>query len=249
MNKGKKYSKHKKRILTTYFTIVVLLNCSIVSFGQNGKFEFALNYNYTTNAKLFLFPFNADPVLRNQYLQLRDIFSLSVNARRKILGGLGLEANVEEISKTGKDKSVVISQAGGVRQIEVTDGFRAYLVELNLIYELPFSSERFKIYMGGGAGTYFGSHIRKFSGASVKSKNKNISVGIETLAGVEYYFYKAFALRFEMRFREPELKLHSEYLNKTIEYEGQQAEILNDSFDSNVDIDGAVFTFGLAYNF
>jgi len=229
--------------------IVALLLCGKVVDGQEKNFEISLNYNYTTNARLFLFPLSADRILRNKYLDLEDIFSFSVGIGYKIADALQLRFNLEKISKTASDNSVLISLNGGAKQIEAEDGFSAYLLELNLIYTLPFSGNNFKLFFGGGVGSYWGRQIRNFNEAKLKSKNKEFAFGIQAIFGIEYYFYKNIAFKFEMLFREPEIKLHSQYENKLISYEGNKALILNDSFDTKIDINGAVFQFGFVYNF
>ncbi len=232
-----------------YYIIVVLLFSSSRIFAQSGRFEAALNYNYTTNAKLFLFPFSPDPIVRNKFLDLEDIFNFSANVRLRITPSLQIGLNIERIIKTGKDNSVIVLQNSGLRRVEVADGFEAYLIEFSLIYILPFSSNRFKIFMGGGAGAYPARQIRRFGKAKIKSKNKDFPFGIQTLAGVEYYFRKDFALRFQMVFREPEIKLLSTYVKKTFEYNGTNVTVINDTFETRVDIDGAVFVLGLVFNF
>ena len=48
------------------------------------------------------------------------------------------------------------------RQFIVTDGYELYPVELSIYYFLPFSTEDFKFYMGGGMGIYPGKRTREF---------------------------------------------------------------------------------------
>ncbi len=220
-------------------------------YPQYGGKSFSLGFafNYTTTSKLFLTPNSQGQFAGNNYFPLDDIFSYAINFRYKVLDDLLVELNAEKIRKTGKGKNLIVGTPEGNKAVEIEDGYQIIPVEFSLLYILPFSNEEFQFYMGGGAATYFGKHIRVFGDVKTESGNEQFAYGIQVLTGVSYSPYNFISLRFEMRFRDPEVRLTTKYLSKTVYYKGKDYILPESSFQTKADIDGVTFSFGTAINF
>lgn len=230
------------------FLIFVFNSFQYAQFNGS-KFAVGGGYNYTTTGRLFLNPNSSDSYLRDEYEYIEDITSYSLNFRYRIADEIviGISTELMEVNDV---YSVIsgFSQTGTV-DVGVNDGFRLIPVELSLYYLMPFSSESFKFYMGGGIGIYFGEHIRNFSDVEVTTEKSEIAYGIQVSTGLEYMATDFLSFRFEMRFRDPEFETTNQYSKTTFEYENQTVIINATKFDSKVNVDGITFSFGAAFHF
>ncbi len=238
-----------KIFLTFFFLTLFALYCSSYSQSARSKFSVGVNTSYTTTSKLFFNPEAEDLFLKNEYFPLNDIWSVSFNFRYRINNSVIGELNIERIRKTAIGQNMVAATSLGTRAVKAEDGYEIFPIELNLLYVLPFSTETIQIYMGGGVGTYFGKQIRAFGNVKTESQNKKFAYGIQVLTGISYSLFDFLSARFEMRFRDPEIKLTTKYLSETAVYKGRTYILPKNSFHTKVDIDGVTFTFGLALNF
>ncbi len=228
------------------FVIVQLLILTNIfaQYGDNG-FSISANFSYTTTSRLFLFPNSIDKVLRNQSLPLDDILSYSAEIRYRIYEDLVLGLSVEYITKSEFGKNLT----AGASRIDVDDGYKVFPIELTAYYILPFSTENFKFYMGGGGGIYIGEHVRKFGDVAVTNDTREFAYGIHASVGMEYMVVDFFSVRGEMKFRDPEFEMKSKYNKETTEYQGRIITLPSKPFDSKVNIDGIVFTVGAVFHF
>lgn len=227
--------------------IILFVINSVFIFPQSAdnKFSISLNYNYTTTSRLYLQPNSSDPFLRNLYNELEDIYSISAEFRFEILEDLLLGLGGEFITKTFPNQNFNL----GGRRIEIKDGFSVIPVELSIYYLLPFSTQRFKFFMGGGGGIYFGKHIREFGDVFFENEKSQIGYGIHVGVGMEYFIQDYFSIRGQMRFRDPEFKMKSRYSNSIVNYNGNTYLISADSYNSKGNLDGVTFTLGAVLNF
>jgi hypothetical protein len=137
----------------------------------------------------------------------------------------------------------------GENRIDINEGYNLIPVELNLYYILPFSTERFKFFMGGGGGFYFGNHIREFGDVEFVNESEKIGYGINVSVGMDYIVNELISVRGQMRFRDPEIILKSKYSNSTVNYRGNSYLISDNIFTTKVNIDGVTFTIGLTIGF
>lgn len=233
-------------IRKTNYLIFIFLFCGIAySQIETSKYAISINGNYTTTSRLYLNPNSNDILLRNSYESLDDIYNYSIEIRYKIGANLFLAAGSEIIQKKHVNSSYNLA---GVKAI-LTDGFQLIPVEITFYYELPFSSDRIKIFMGGGGGFYFGKHIREIGDVSVKSSIDKTAFGIHVTAGVDYFINEKLSLRTQMRFRDPEINFKNEYDRPTVNINGRSILLPTSSFHTKVNVDGITFTLGASYNF
>jgi len=224
-----------------------LLLLPSISFCQfNGKnFSIGASAVYTTTAKVYLNPNSSDITLRNNYFLLEDIFNPAFDIRYRLTEPLIIGLNVEYMTKTNFGSNLRVN----VSTIEVEEGFQLIPVELSLYYILPFSTEKFKFLMGGGGGYYIGEHIRKFGNAEIESVEKQSAYGIQVSISMEYLLKENVGIRTEMKFRDPQFNLTNKYKSRSVNYNGETVNLLQDQFDSKINVDGVTFVLGATFNF
>jgi len=236
----------KKQIL--FFILLTIISPLINA--QSGKMglSFSLGANYTTTSKLFLNPNSADDFIKNDFVELDDIFHYSLSVKYRLNEAIAIGVNTEIIRKTFTGKNLTASSPSGTIRIETEDGYLLVPVELNFIYLLPFSTDAFKFDMSGGIGFYLGGHIRKFGNAEISSSPENFPFGIQVAIGMEYVIFDFLSARFDMRFRDPDVKFKSEYTGREAVYGGVKIILPNSSFHTRVNLDGIIFGLALVYN-
>ncbi|MGD8780398.1 MAG: OmpW family outer membrane protein [Ignavibacteria bacterium] len=234
-----------KKISLTILILSLAAAAKISAQYDDNDFSISINYNYTTTSKLFLNPKSEDEFTSNQSLDYDDVKSVSAEIRYRINESLTLGLSVEKykIKHIRQDYSVT----GYLMNVE--DGFKIYPVQLTAYYILPFSTELFKFYMGGGVGIYFGEHIRNFSDVSVTDAGSSTELGIHIKTGLDYMVEDFLSIRGEMNFRDPEVDLTSKYNKSVFEYQNRTYLLSGNSFDTKVNIDGVSFTIGAAFHF
>ncbi len=223
---------------------------SVSSFGQFNKnnLGIAINAVYTTSAEIFLNPNASDLELRNRSYTIEDIFNPGIDVRYRLWQEVILGLNVEYINKTSSAPNLTAFIGNQVITLEVEDGFRVIPIELTVHYFFPFSTEMFKFLMGGGLGYYRGEFIRKFNEVELEVVQRKIALGIHVSASMEYMIFDYLSARFEMKFRNPQYNVTSEYNKTEIIYQGNTIQLPDDAFETKVDIDGLTVVLGLVLN-
>jgi outer membrane protein W len=238
-------SEKMKKIL-----IMFLVFLAVESEAQYNGMKFSLSVNgvYTTGARIYLQPYASDEVVRNNFLPVEHIFNPSAELRyalsENILIGIG-----SEYMSTSETAGLVVLAQTSTMTIEVEEGFSFIPVDFTAYYLFPFSTQRFKFLIGGGAGYYIGSHIRKFGNAEVSTIERKFAYGVHVSLSMDYMFRDRISIRSEMKFRDPQFNIKSEYNRREVELNGRTIRILQESFDSKVNIDGVTFLFGAALHF
>ncbi len=232
----------KKISILSILLIIVL--CGNFSFPQ---FALRVNWNYTTTAKVYLYPSSSDVFLRNSYFPLEDIYNYSAEVTYEILPDLLIGLNGEYIKKTALGRNITVIKNQFTETIEVEDGFKLIPIELSLYYRLPFSLQKFKVYIGGGGGIYFGSHIRNFGDASVSTYERKFAYGIHISIFMEYYLKDFLALSGGMKFRDPQFTVKNKYNKREVNYNGDIVIIPQENFESKINIDGTIFHLGFTF--
>ncbi len=224
----------------------------IILFFYSGKinsqvklsdFSLSVTYSYTNVAKMFLYPNSTNVVLKESNVPFHDIFSYAGELRYKITESIFIGLRAEYIKKTELGRNL------SDPRFIVNDGFEVIPVELSGYYYLPFSTEDFKFFMGGGFGVYFGKHIRELGDAGLEKVNQKFAYGIQVQVGTDYMITDYLSARFEMRFRDPEIVVTNKYTKEIVNYNGQILKVSQDNFDTRININGVTFTLGMAVNF
>jgi outer membrane protein W len=234
-----------KKFVAITFLFLLILNINLPAQSDNKKLAVSAGWNYTTTSKLYLQPNSPDLVLKNTYQSMDDIFNYSAELRyqfwESVSAGIG--------SEFVRSKSVNSSYNLAGTKAVLTEGYELIPLELTFYYQLPISTERFKFFMGGGAGIYFGKHIREIGDAKFEAVKMNPGYGIHVLTGMDFFINDYLSVRAQMRFRDPEFKMESRYNKRTVDINGRSIALATQAISSKVNVDGITFSFGVTYNF
>jgi len=204
---------------------------------------------YTTSASIFLNPNASDIVLRNSSFDIEDIFNPGADIRFRVSEPVILGLSVEYMNITETVPNLNVFLGGSIVTIEVEDGFKLIPIEFTAYYLLPFSTEGFKFLMGGGLGYYNGEFIRKVGEAEVTSVQEENAIGIHVSVSMDYIPINNVAVRFQMKFRDPQFTVTSHYSRTEVEYEGNVIILPEESFETKINVDGITFMLGAAFQF
>ncbi|MCH9028796.1 MAG: hypothetical protein IH819_04110 [Bacteroidetes bacterium] len=204
---------------------------------------------YTTSASVFLNPNASDIVVRNKSFLIEDIWNPGVDIRFRVSEPLILGLNIEYIRITRSAPNLNVFLGGSVVPLRVDDGFKLIPVELSAYYLLPFSTEGFKFLMGGGLAYYNGEFIREIGETEVKNITKEAAFGIHVSISMDYVPINDVAIRFQMKFRDPQFTVSSQYEQQEIEYEGNVIILPEGTFNTKINLDGITFMLGAAFQF
>lgn len=232
--------------------IVIMALTTTSLYGQYNEDDhsIAVYYNYTTTSKMFLYPDVADPVLRYTSVRLNDFYNFSMEYRYRISHSLMLSFATEILRNTKKVNYLTVSSPStGVTTLEMQDGYEFIPFELSLYYLIPFSTEKFKFFFGGGIAYYMGNSLRKVADVGTETINREFAYGIQTGIGVDYLLFPYLAIRGQMKFRDPEFEIESKYDKKRFKYQNTEYILSTEKFDTKVNIDGVTFMLGISYQF
>ena len=229
--------------------ILVLMSIPLCAQYKSKDWNLAFNTVYTTTAKIYLNPNSADAILRNNFFSLQGIVSLQVEIMYKLEENILLGLSIEYMRSTSSGFNLTAFSGNNTVSILLQDGFQLIPIEFSGYYILPFSTDRFKFFMGGGIGYYIGEHIRRFGDVQVTNVSRPIAYGIHVILIMEYLFYDNFSVRGEMKFRDPEFNVTSKYDKTNVNYNGSVIQLGRQTFDSKINVDGISFIIGVTFHF
>jgi hypothetical protein len=227
---------------------VFLLSDVVIGAERNARYSIALKGTYTSTSKLFPTPDAALESLRNRTIEFNDLLGMGLEIRRRLSNesievGLGVE--FLRTSKPG----VASGPGTPTIRLPIEDGYRFIPLELTGYFIIPFSSEKVKLFMGGGTGFYYGDRIYRVVDRSAQTVETQVAFGIHVLAGMDYFFSPLFSLRGELKFRDPQFNITSRFTATQVEYNGNLYRLSQQPFVSKVNLDGLVITLGTVLNF
>ncbi len=233
-----------------YLIIFLLFAVIKISPQTNSKdFGISAGIDYTTSAQIFLNPNSSDIIIRNKSFELLDLFSPYIDLRYKLNESLIIGIGTEYVKKSEEVFNLNVIAGTQIVKLKVEDGVKFIPIELSVYYHLPFSTEHFNFTMGGGVGYYIGEQIRKLGDTEIEMINRKFSLGLLVSIGMEYLIIPEFGLRLDLKFRDPEIKLLNKYKSKVINYNGNETTLLQDTFNSKINLNGIAFFIGAVYNF
>ncbi len=209
----------------------------------DGPFSVILKGNLTTSSLIYVTPDAADPVAQGNTFDITGTFGYGVELRYRIPEtslALGLSTDYIRSKGTGTLLGTTIP---------TEDGYTAIPVELTGYFIIPLSGEFFGVYMGGGAGVYFGSRKYSLGGVAAPSVQNTPGFAIHVLGGISYRFLNSFEGIFEMKFRDLQFQSVNAFNTRVIRYQDTVINVSTQPFNSRVETDGIIFQIGIAYNF
>lgn len=233
------------------YTVILLVFLSSYVYAQFGDKHFSIGVNgvYTTTARIYLNPNSSDPILRNNAFEISDIFDPAIDFRYRITDNIIIGFGTEYMKTTASGPNLTAFSGNSTVTIDVNDGFLMIPLEVSGYYILPFSTEKFKFLMGGGAGYYYGEHIREFGDASVSTVSRDFAYGIQVSVSMDYMIREDITVHSEMKFRDPQFKVKSAYDKLQVNYNNQLITLAQKTFDSKIDVNGVTFILGFSFLF
>lgn len=238
-------------LLIVYFSLIVnLFAQENEAFEPNKLFDVSLNLNYVTGAKVFLYPRASDPDIRNLYYSFEGFLSYSFEIKANVYNGYLYVGISTEYLKAAENIYSVRALVNNLpRTLQVEESFNIYPVELMSYYIFPFSRDWYSAYMGAGFGVYYGKYKRKIFDLVSESSLSRFDYGILVNAGVDIFLIDNLYLKFEMKFRDPELEFKNEFAKTQTVVNGNNIQLFEKYFDTKINLDGLNFILGLNYRF
>lgn len=215
----------------------------------NNGFSIIPYVSYVSSATIQLYPYSNNLAEKSQIDELTGGYGYGFTVRKKLFREdltFGISVEYTNI----KDESLVqtfMNDSLTVRA-RVTEELTVIPVEFTGYFNLPDFSEDLRIFLGGGLGVYFGDRKRTVLNIESKTVSKKTGFSIVVLSGMEYKFSKQFSGVFEVKFREAEYKVKSEYPVSEIKINGVIYDLDRD-LNSKIFVDGLKLSLGISYNF
>lgn len=230
-----------------YSTILKAQNNSEISLG-NG-FSIMPSVEFVSSASIQLYPNSKDLFLKALNEELSGGYGYAISFRKKLFRqdlsfGISMEyLNIfdNELTQTFENDTTRV-------KVRVTEELWVLPVEFTGYFNIPKFTDEMNIYLGGGLGIYFGDRKRTVSNIQSKTISKNADFSFIILSGMEILFTEHISGVFEMRFRQGQYSVISEYPVSTINVKGIEFP-LEQNLNSDIYVDGLKLTLGIAYNF
>jgi hypothetical protein len=214
--------------------------------GQEESFTVLLKRNFTTRTELFTHPNSPDPQERAESLELVDFAGTGLELKYQLSSlNLAFSLSVDYLRVTESSPIRVLNEV----EIPAEDGYEAIPVELTGYFIIPASSQKVKIFIGGGVGMYFGRRHYSIANVEAPTTESQPGFGIHVLGGVSYYFTSRLSVTGEMKFRDLQFHSTNAFAEARIPYQNSYIDVGSAPFESRVQTDGIVFQIGIGLSF
>lgn len=196
---------------------------------------------YLDASRIFLYPQSSDPVQRDETTDIGGSVCYAGGYRYTLHPSVALQLHAEFVSAHSSTRD-------HVGTIEV-NGFDVWLLEANAVFTLPFTTRHFQMYVGGGGGMYLGQRMHSVAGVSAETVAATPAFGIHILVGAEYLLTEHLAARADIIFRDPMISVENRFPQEHVFSNGVEYPLRNDPFLSHINLNGNVYSLGLAWYF
>lgn len=239
----------------TYFILIILFfsgktysqQISEASIG-NG-FSIMPSVEYVSSASIQLYSNSRDVFLRGLTEQLDGGYGYGISLRKKFFRQDLSFGITTEYLKIFDDQLSELFESDSVRvRSRVTEELWIVPVEFTGYFNIPNFNEDINIYLGGGFGVYFGDRRRTIANLSTKTISRSPGYSLIVLSGFEVLMSEQFSGVFEVRFRQGEYSVISQFPSSTVTLNGRVYP-LEQNLNSTVFVDGLKLSLGVAYHF
>jgi len=216
-------------------------------FAQHDGWHFSVAGlgGYTTTSKVFYNPDSPSSDIRSQYTSVDNIYGGGLELRvGRTDYNFFLALKIEYLSKL-QDQIQPVAYTGPPIPAPVKDGFRLMPIELGVNMYVPLGTEQARLSMGGGIGAYYGKRILSVAGVDAPQVNDPVGVGIHVESSFDYRILKGFAIRGEMRFRDPEVTAENRFQGRSAVYDGKTILFPTNAFRTRINVNGLMFGLGI----
>ncbi len=205
--------------------------------------------SYVSSATIQMDPFSSSSFDRLITSELSGGYGYGISITKKLFSddiAFGISV---EYSKILDDEITEIYENGTARiRARVKEELTVVPVEFSAYFDLPDFTNDLNIYLGGGIGAYFGDRKRTIINIETKTLEKDPGFGFVVMSGMGYKFTDNLSGVFEMRFRQGEYRVKSEFATSFITAGGNTYEI-DQTIDSKIFLDGLKLSLGLSIRF
>jgi len=207
------------------------------------EFQHALSVStgIIENAQIFVSPQSPDPVERQRTTNIGSAVAYGASYRYRLYPSVTLQLHGEFVHERSEKNDPV-----GTR---IINGYDVWLTELSGMFTLPFSTERFSMYVGGGAGVYVGRRSYAVANISSETVSSIPAFGIHILVGAEYYILPKIGLRADVIFRDPQMSVENRFPQESVLSHGVRYSLDTEPFLSHVNLNGNVYSLGISWHF
>jgi len=243
------------KLFVNLVALLILMFSSLGNAQENPSISLGNGYSimpkiiYISSATVQLFPFSSDLFERSLTEELSGGYGYGFAFRKKFFReDLSFGISTEYIKIVDSELTQTFENDSVRYRARVTEELSMVPIELTGYFNIPNFTEDLKIYLGGGVGVYFGDRKRTVLNVESQTISKQAGFSFVVLSGMEYYFTKAISGVFEVRFRQAEYQVKSEYPVSNIKINGTTFP-LDKNLNSKIFVDGLKLSLGLAYNF
>jgi hypothetical protein len=205
--------------------------------------------NYVASASIQLNPNNADLIERNSTTDLSGGYGYGFSLKKRIFGDdVFLGISTEYIKITDDQLTDVVENANDFQTVRVTETLEMIPIEMSIYFNIPKFMDNLNVYLGGGAGFYFGDRTRRMVGMQTKTLSKDPMFSLNVLFGSEYRMNEHVSLNFEVKVRDGSYKVHNQFPTDRVLLDNR-LYFFEPDLNSRVYIDGLKLSFGIGYNF
>jgi hypothetical protein len=225
-------------------TILLILSivCNIPA--QTQELSVTIKGSYTTNTR---FMYNIERVqFFDEGRILGSNFGYGADVRMKILWERFFIGVSYEKIEASEEFQMFIPQLDYLG-VPVNEGFQLRGLEISGYYVVPISSENIQFYLGGGFGLYDGDRIYSIASATAAMTESQSNVGIHVFTGIDYKVASHFALRGELKFRDPHFDVKTKFDQLTVEYAGKNIRLDQNETTTRINLYGVNYMVGLVF--
>jgi hypothetical protein len=243
-----------KCFLKILFAFVFLYSADLKSQNLSGTslgkgFSIMPSVEYVSSATIQLYPYSKDLFERGLTEDLNGGYGYGITVRKKLFRQDLSFGITTEFLKIYDDELTETFENDTFRvKARVSEELWIVPIEFSGYFNIPQFTDDLNIYLGGGLGIYFGDRKRTVLNVESKTISKNSGFSLIVLSGMELLFNKQFSGVFEIRFRQGDYSVRSEFPSSTININGITYP-LEKNLNSNIFVDGLKLTLGIAYNF
>jgi hypothetical protein len=222
-------------------------NLSEISIGKG--YSIMPSVEYVSSATVQLYPYSKDIFQRGQTEELNGGYGYGISIRKKLFRQDLSFGITTEFLKIFDDELTETFENDTIRvKARVSEELWIVPIEFSGYFNIPNFTDDLNIYLGGGLGIYFGDRKRTVLNIESKTISKDPGYSLIILSGMEFLFNKQFSGIFEIRFRQGEYFVRSEFPVSSININGINYP-LEKNLNSNIFVDGLKLSLGIAYNF
>lgn len=221
-------------------------------FDAGKRFSISVYGTYLSSFELQNDVRSPDPIKREAVLELKGGYGYGAefNYKPQVFDfDLIFFVSTEYIKSTDKELIFRLqnNDTDGVN-VRMEETVQMIPFEAGVKWQLPVGSNSFKIFMGGGAGIYFGDRKRKIGNFATTTLDKIPGYSVNILAGIDVYVSRNISLTGMLKFREGYWDVQNKFEVDAFTIDGVTYPIEN-PFYSRLIADGVRLSLGLKYNF